>query len=93
MPELLSCWYVYMLHCADGSLYTGVTTDTERRVNEHNQSDKLGAKYTRARRPVSLVYREPCENRSEACKREVQIKALPRAAKLKLLQSAGAQQG
>jgi len=74
-----------MLRCADGSLYTGVTTDTARRVTEHNQSDKLGAKYTRARRPVSLVYREPCENRSAACQREAQIKALSRAAKLRLI--------
>lgn len=87
MPELLSCWYVYILRCADGTLYTGVTTDTQRRTNEHNLSDKLGAKYTRARRPVSLVYQESCESRSAACKREVQIKALSRAAKLKLLHS------
>ncbi|MBN0988620.1 GIY-YIG nuclease family protein [Amphritea pacifica] len=83
-----SCWYVYILRCADGSLYTGVTTDTDRRIKEHNLSDRLGARYTRARRPVSLAYREPCENRSVACKREAQIKALPRSAKLKLLQSA-----
>ncbi|WP_299199099.1 GIY-YIG nuclease family protein [uncultured Amphritea sp.] len=87
MPELLSCWYVYILRCADDSLYTGVTTDTGRRVKEHNQNDRLGAKYTRVRRPVSLVYRESCNSRSEACKREAQIKALSRAAKLKLLQA------
>ena len=87
MPAVSSDWYVYILRCADGSLYTGVTTDTERRVTEHNQSDRLGAKYTRVRRPVSLVYRELCSNRSAACKREAQIKALSRAAKLKLLQT------
>lgn len=88
MSSLPSCWFVYILRCADGTLYTGVTTDTERRTKEHNLSDRLGAKYTRVRRPVSLVYREPCENRSGACKREAQIKALSRSAKLKLLQSA-----
>ena len=88
MSSLPSCWYVYILRCADGTLYTGVTTDTERRTNEHNQSNRLGAKYTRVRRPVSLVYRESCDSRSDACKREAQIKALPRAAKLKLFQSA-----
>ncbi len=82
-----SGWYVYILRCADGSLYTGVTTNTERRVKEHNQNDRLGAKYTRVRRPVSLVYRESCSNRSAACKREAQIKALSRDAKLKLLQA------
>ncbi|MBR9867706.1 MAG: GIY-YIG nuclease family protein [Oceanospirillales bacterium] len=85
------CWFVYILRCADGTLYTGVTTDTERRTKEHNLSDRLGAKYTRVRRPVSLVYREPWESRSGACKREAQIKALSRSAKLKLLQSADGQ--
>ncbi len=91
MSSAMSGWYVYILRCADGTLYTGVTTDTQRRTNEHNLSDRLGAKYTRVRRPVSLVYQEACDNRSAACKREAQIKALSRSAKLKLLQSSCSQ--
>lgn len=79
-------WSVYILKCADTSLYTGVTTDTKRRVKEHN-SGKLGAKYTRARRPVELLYSEDCEDRSEACKREAAIKKLSRQQKLILIQS------
>lgn len=80
-----SVWYVYILCCADQTLYTGVTTDLARRVHEHNTDDRLGAKYTRNRRPVSLVYREPCENRSAACKREAAIKKLSRRAKQQLI--------
>lgn len=85
MSEALSEWCVYILRCADGSLYTGITTDTARRVIEHNQNDRLGAKYTRARRPVNLVYQASCDNRSDACKREAGIKKLSRQAKLKLI--------
>jgi len=66
-------YFVYMLRCADETLYTGITTDLERRLDEHNNSDK-GAKYTRARRPVTLVYSEKLESRSEASKREYFIK-------------------
>ncbi|VUD69066.1 hypothetical protein TDB9533_04430 [Thalassocella blandensis] len=77
-------WFIYMLQCNDDSLYTGVTTDIDRRVAEHNQA-KLGAKYTRARRPVRLVYAEPCENRSLACQREYEIKQLTRQQKLRLI--------
>lgn len=73
-------WYVYMLRCADGTLYTGVTTDLARRLKEHNESPE-GAKYTRARRPVSLVHQETFASRSEACAREVAIKKLSRAEK------------
>ena len=87
MPDESSNWYVYILRCADSSLYTGVTTDTDRRVIEHNISDRLGAKYTRYRRPVSLVYRESCNNRSAACKREAEIKKLSRQSKMKLIVS------
>ncbi|MDG1907036.1 MAG: GIY-YIG nuclease family protein [Arenicella sp.] len=72
-----STWYVYMLRCADNSLYTGVTTDVERRVEEHNENSKKAAKYTRARRPVSLAYVETAMDRSAACKRESNIKRLP----------------
>jgi len=79
-------WKVYILHCADDSLYTGITTDILRRVNEHNHSDK-GARYTRARRPVVLAYQESCESRSQASQREYYIKQLNRNEKIKLIQS------
>ncbi|CAA6800279.1 MAG: Endonuclease [uncultured Sulfurovum sp.] len=72
-----------MVQCSDDTLYTGITTDLERRVDEHNNSQK-GAKYTRARRPVSLVYREALENRSLASKREFLIKKMKRKEKIKL---------
>ncbi|MDC0008733.1 GIY-YIG nuclease family protein [bacterium] len=77
-------WWVYIVECSDKSLYTGITTDTDRRVIEHNTSVK-GAKYTRSKRPVSLVYKEQCENRSIASKREHQIKKLKRTDKLLLV--------
>jgi len=66
-------YYVYMLECADGTLYTGITTDLERRLEEHNSSQK-GARYTRARRPVSVVYHESHPDRSSASKREYHLK-------------------
>ena len=81
-------WFVYILKCNDNSLYTGVTTDIERRVNEHNHDAKLGASYTRARRPVKLVYSEQCEDRSQAQKREVGIKRLKRIEKQALIKKA-----
>ena len=80
-------WIVYILRCSDSSLYTGITSDIERRVTEHNSSEKLGAKYTKTRRPVILVHSESYETRSDALKREWQIKKLSRAAKLALLSS------
>lgn len=80
-------WHVYILRCADGTLYTGVTTDLVRRVEEHNASPK-GARYTRARRPVALVYSERFASRSAASKREAAIKKLSRAAKLLLSRKA-----
>lgn len=80
-------WAVYILQCSDNSLYTGVTTDLERRIKEHNCCNKKGAKYTRNRRPVSLLYSEPHENRQQACKREAAIKKLSRSQKLTLVQS------
>jgi len=79
-----SAWTVYILRCADGTLYTGVTRDVARRVKEHN-SNKLAARYTRARRPVVLVYQEPAKTRSAACKREYRIKQLARSDKQKLV--------
>jgi putative endonuclease len=79
-----AAWCVYMLRCADGSLYTGITTDPVRRVAEHNGDGPLGARYTRARRPVQLVYVEAAANRAEASRREAAIKRLDRAKKLAL---------
>lgn len=72
------------MQCADGTLYTGITTDLDRRLREHNENDK-GAKYTRARRPVSCVYNEQVESRSTAAKREYQIRQLSRQQKLALI--------
>ncbi len=77
-------YYVYILKCSDNTLYTGITTDITRRVDEHNNSDK-GAKYTKLRRPVSLVYSEASEDRSSASKREYAIKKLSREKKLELI--------
>ncbi|MFT7559504.1 MAG: putative endonuclease [Flavobacteriales bacterium] len=79
-------WFVYILRCADDSLYTGITTDIDRRLHEHNNT-KLGARYTRARRPVELEWHESLNNRSEAQKREVAIKSLSRQQKLLLIKS------
>jgi putative endonuclease len=69
-------WFVYIVRCADHSLYTGVTTDIERRLNEHNNSRKLAAAYTRSRRPVTLMYKERVSSRSIALKREYEIKQM-----------------
>ena len=77
-------WFVYVAKCADNSLYTGVTTDLERRLNEHN-STMLGAKYTKARRPIAFIHTEAYPNRSLAQKREAAIKKLTREGKLLLL--------
>jgi len=77
-------WFVYILQCSDSTLYTGVTTDIEARVHAHNHLT-TGAKYTRVRRPVNLVYTEECESRSLAQKRESKIKSLSRTNKLKLI--------
>lgn len=76
-------WIVYMLECADKSLYTGITNDLERRLTEHREG--VGAKYTRGRGPLKLVYQESCENRSVATKRELAIKAMSRREKLALI--------
>lgn len=78
-------YFVYILKCADKTFYTGITTDLVRRVDEHNSSDKLGAKYTRARRPVKLVYSKKFATRSEATKEEIRIKRLSRGEKEKLV--------
>ena len=77
-------FFVYILKCSDDTLYTGITTDLKRRVDEHNSSDK-GAKYTKLRRPVELLYSEEAEDRSSASKREYAIKKLKRSEKLELI--------
>ena len=81
---VLKEWYTYIVKCSDNSLYTGITTDLERRVNEHNSSNK-GAKYTKTRRPVKLVYNETHTDRSSSSKRESVIKKLSRTDKLKII--------
>jgi putative endonuclease len=75
--------YCYILQCADGTFYTGWTKDPERRVAQHNKG--IGAKYTSTRRPVKLVYLEPYFNQTEAMKRELVIKKMKRAQKVKLI--------
>ena len=77
-------WKLYILRCCDGSLYTGITTDIEKRIAAHNAGK--GAKYTRSRRPVVLAYSEVCGSHSEALKRELKIKAMPREEKLTLIE-------
>lgn len=77
------CWYLYILRCRDDSLYTGITTDVQARLEAHRAGK--GAKYTRGRGPLELVYSEACGDHSAALKREIEIKALPRAEKIKLI--------
>jgi len=77
-------WQVYILKCKDGAFYTGITTDITRRVIEHNSST-LGAKYTRARRPVKLVFIRRKKNRSLAAREEWRIKNMSRQEKRKLI--------
>ena len=77
-------WKLYMLRCRDGSLYTGITMDIEKRIAAHNSGK--GAKYTRSRKPVELVYQEDCEDHSHALRRELEIKTLTREDKLKLIE-------
>jgi len=77
-------YFVYIIQCSDQTLYTGITTNLDRRIKEHNSS-KLGAKYTKIRRPVKLVYSKEFIDRSEASKEESKIKKLSRQEKLDLL--------
>jgi len=78
-------YYLYILKCADKTLYTGITTDLKRRTAEHNRN-KLGAKYTAARRPVKIVYSKKFRNRSAASKAEAWIKKLKKTEKLELIE-------
>lgn len=77
-------WYLYILRCGDGSLYTGITTDVPARLEAHRCGK--GAKYTRGRGPLEVVYTEECENHSTALKRELAVKALSREEKGKMIQ-------
>jgi len=78
-------YYLYILKCADKTLYTGITIDLARRLKEHNFS-KLGAKYTKVRRPVKLIYSKKFRNRSSASKAEAKLKKLTRSKKLKVIE-------
>lgn len=78
-------WHVYILRCADDTLYTGVTNNLEKRLADHENG--TGAKYTRGRAPLTLIYKEVCENRSHAQSREYAIKALSKAEKLDLIKN------
>lgn len=77
-------WYLYILQCGDGSLYTGITTDVEKRLEAHRSGK--GAKYTRGRSPLELKYREACGTHSDALKRELEVKRLSREEKLALIE-------
>jgi putative endonuclease len=72
-------WFLYILKCGDGTLYTGITNDMQRRLRQHN--DGSASRYTRSRLPVKLIYREPCRSRSLALRKEWAIKRLPRKEK------------
>ena len=78
-----STWHLYILRCRDGTLYTGITTDVEKRLAQHRSGK--GAKYTRGRQPLELVYQENCEDHSAALKREYEIKRLSREEKMALI--------
>ena len=76
--------FIYIVQCSDGTLYTGWTNDLDKRMKAHNEG--RGAKYTRARRPVELVYSETFETKEEALRREHAIKRMTRAQKIKLIE-------
>jgi len=82
--SIKSDWFVYILECNDNTLYTGITNNLEKRIEQHNHGQEA-AKYTRVRRPVKCVYHEPQANRSKATKREMEIKKLSRIKKLQLI--------
>lgn len=89
MKQPTEKWFVYILRVADGSLYTGITNDLERRIGQHNAG--TASRYTRSRLPVTLEYREELETRGAALKREHTIKALSREAKERLIRSSSSQ--
>jgi predicted GIY-YIG superfamily endonuclease len=83
----MASWFVYVLRCRDGTLYTGISRDVDARVAKHNQGK--GARYTRGRGPVALVHKERKTSQAAALRREAAIKALPRQRKLALLEGLG----
>jgi putative endonuclease len=86
-PAATSPWWVYILRCGDGTLYTGIAVDVAARLAQHEAG--VGARYTRGRAPLELLYQEPAATRSSATRRESAIKRMPRAGKLALIGSAG----
>lgn len=82
-------WWIYMLRCGDGSLYTGIATDVDRRFSEHESQKEKCAKYLRGRLPLEVVFRREVGTRSEASKEELRVKTLSRAKKLGLIRGAG----
>lgn len=88
-PPAAGIWFVYLLRCADGSLYAGITQDLERRLAEHNGDGPRGARYTRGRRPVTLAWSEAACSRSTATRREGEIKRMGAAAKRELVERRG----
>ncbi|OGA47758.1 MAG: hypothetical protein A3F74_04580 [Betaproteobacteria bacterium RIFCSPLOWO2_12_FULL_62_58] len=91
----MESWSVYIVRCADGSLYTGIAKDVTRRVEEHNANNLLAANYTRARRPVTLVYQEAVATRSAAGRREYEVKCMSKGEKEALIRAvrAGVREG
>jgi putative endonuclease len=89
LPAIM--WFVYIVRCADGTLYTGITKDVARRVAEHNAPGMSGASYTRGRRPVALVYTETLTTRSAAATREYAIKQMTRQGKNALVRAGRSQ--
>lgn len=85
MKIMEATWYLYILRCGDGTLYTGITTDVEKRLEQHRTGK--GAKYTRGRGPLELVYQEICLDHSQALKREAAIKRMSRQKKEILIKS------
>lgn len=83
-PKASAPWFVYVVRCVDDTLYTGITTNPERRMLEHNAGPPSGARYTRSRRPVTLAYLEGAASRALAAQRECAIKKLDRRRKLEL---------
>lgn len=78
-------YFVYILECEDGSLYTGITTDLDRRLQEHK--DGIGSHYTKAKKAKGIVYKEECSDRSSASKRELEIKKWPRNKKIEMIEN------
>ncbi len=80
-----SCWYLYVLKCNDGTLYTGITNNIERRTDQHNRG--AASRYTRARLPVQVIYRERCRSRSSALRKEYALKQLSKDAKVAYIET------